>query len=331
MNSANSKAQTCSIVIRCYNEEKHIGKLLHGITQQTVDSKEIIIVDSGSTDATVSIASRFPVKIVSIEPESFSFGRSLNCGCEAATNDLIVISSAHVYPIFKDWLENILAPFRRPDVGLVYGRQQGGAETKFSEHRVFAHWFPQVSDTEQKHPFCNHANAAIRKTLWGRYPYDEEITGLEDIDFAHRIMQAGYKVVYQSAAPVIHVHNESARMTYNRYRREAIALKRIFPDERFDFSEFLRLYAQNVFSDYRHAIQNGFSGKDIFEIPAFRFLQFWGTYQGFRENSLLSSQLKQAFYYPNRRLKHPSSERRRHDHPLQIDYRSGERTYREDH
>ena len=59
----------CSLVIRCYNEEQHIGPLLSGIIQQTLTDREIIIVDSGSTDATVSIASRYPVKILSITPE----------------------------------------------------------------------------------------------------------------------------------------------------------------------------------------------------------------------------------------------------------------------
>ena len=45
----------CSIVIRAYNEEKHIGRLLEGIKQQTLKDVEIILVDSGSTDRTLAI------------------------------------------------------------------------------------------------------------------------------------------------------------------------------------------------------------------------------------------------------------------------------------
>ncbi|QXE23130.1 hypothetical protein B6N60_01819 [Richelia sinica FACHB-800] len=44
---------TISIIIRCYNEEEHIGRLLSGIIQQTIKDVEIIVVDSGSTDATM--------------------------------------------------------------------------------------------------------------------------------------------------------------------------------------------------------------------------------------------------------------------------------------
>ena len=46
----------CSLVIRAYNESAHLGRLLEGISHQTVKDVEVILVDSGSTDSTVSIA-----------------------------------------------------------------------------------------------------------------------------------------------------------------------------------------------------------------------------------------------------------------------------------
>ena len=174
MISDQRKKSFASVVIRCYNEEKHIGRLLHGISQQTIKDIEIIIVDSGSTDGTLAIASRFPLKIVTIKPEDFSFGRSLNLGCTAATSDFIVIASAHVYPVYRDWIEQLLTPFQDSSAGLVYGRQQGGESTRFSEHQVFARWFPEKSVAIQNHPFCNNANAVIRRDLWKKFRYDEE-------------------------------------------------------------------------------------------------------------------------------------------------------------
>ena len=56
-----------SVIIRSYNEEAHIGRLLSGIIQQTWKELEIIIVDSGSTDATLSIAAQYPTKILHID------------------------------------------------------------------------------------------------------------------------------------------------------------------------------------------------------------------------------------------------------------------------
>ena len=286
----------CSIVIRCYNEEQHIEKLLNGIIEQTEKDIEIILVDSGSTDATVSIASRYPVKILSIRPEEFSFGRALNIGCQAASSEFIVIASAHVYPVYCDWLEQLLAPFKDPQVALVYGKQQGNELTKYSEHQVFAKWFPNKSNWNQPHPFCNNANSAIRRSLWENLPYDEKLTGLEDLHWAKQAQQLGYKIAYSANASIVHVHDESFARIYNRYRREAIALKRIFPQEHFHFWDFIRLFTANMVSDYYHAWHDGVIGFNLKKIFFFRFMQFWGTYQGFHDR--VSSQLKQTFYYP---------------------------------
>jgi len=322
--------KSCSIVIRCYNEEKHIGKLLHGIMQQTAVDREIIIVDSGSTDSTLKIADRFPTKVTRIQPETFSFGRSLNLGCSLATHEFIVLASAHVFPVCKDWLENLLAPFDNPRIGLVYGRQRGDGVTKFSEKQVFLKWFPDVSNPDQDHPFCNNANAAIRRELWDKYPYNEDLTGLEDLAWAEHIMQIGHKIAYRADATVVHVHDEVPLHIFNRYRREAIALKRIFPKEQFNLLDFFSLYVQNVVNDYRQAIRNRTAGRDLYEIPLFRFMQFWGTYQGFKTGDRITRQIKQKFYYPNRIKSDVKSENHEGYNPLLIDYQNQKREYRED-
>lgn len=298
-----SQVPDISIIIRCYNEEEHIGRLLSGIMQQTVQDVEIIIVDSGSTDATLSIASRYPVKICSIKPEAFSFGRSLNLGCQAATAEFIVLASAHVYPVYKDWLKHLLAPFTEPQIALVYGKQRGNEITKYSEHQIFAKWFPDESNLNQNHPFCNNANAAIRRSLWEQQPYDETLTGLEDLDWAKRVMALGYKIAYVAEAEIVHVHNETPRRLYNRYRREAIALKHSFPQEQFHFWDFIRLLFTNISNDYYHAWHDSLLAQNFLAIPLFRLMQLWGTYQGFAQHGPLTSQLKQTFYYPRGRTR----------------------------
>lgn len=296
--SSMPSSPTASVVIRCYNEAQHMGRLLSGIMQQTLRNVEIIVVDSGSTDGTLAIAAQYPVKIVSIKPEEFSFGRSLNLGCAAATGEFIVIVSAHVYPVYQDWLEQLLAPFSDAQVALTYGKQRGNQTTKYSEHQIFAKWFPEQSQPIQNHPFCNNANAAVRRSLWQQLPYDEALTGLEDLDWAKRVMQLGYKISYAAGAEIIHVHDETPRRIYNRYRREAIALKHIFPQEHFNLWDFARLLTTNIASDFYHAGRDRVLAQTFRSILMFRLMQFWGTYQGFAQHGPISSQLKQTFYYP---------------------------------
>jgi len=287
-----------SVVIRSYNEEKHIGRLLSGIGKQTIKDLEIVVVDSGSQDATLAIASKYPVRILTIEKEEFSFGRSLNVGCESAKGEFIVLASAHVYPVYEDWIENLLRPFEDPKVAVVYGKQRGGETTKYPENQIFKRWFPENSDRKQLHPFCNNANAAIRKSLWMRIPYDETLTGLEDLEWAKRAVQTGHKIVYSSAAEVIHIHSERLLNVYNRYRREAIALKAIYPQERFGLWDFIRLLFINSLSDCYHAICDGLFWPNLNSIFTFRLMQFWGTYRGYLQRAEISSQLREKFYYP---------------------------------
>lgn len=289
----------CSIVIRAFNEEAHIGRLLTGIVRQTVKDVEIILVDSGSTDATVAIASRFPVRVVTITPAEFTFGRSLNRGIAATTGDIVVLASAHVYPEYDNWLETLIAPFSDPRIALVYGKQRGNATTKYSEAQVFRKWFPDESNPDQDHPFANNANAAIRRSVWETLPYDESLTGLEDLDWAKRVLERGHKLAYAAPAEIVHVHDETWPKILNRYRREAIAMKHIFPAQQFRFWDFVRLLTGNVISDMRHGVRDRVFWRNAGSIVRFRLMQFWGTYRGFAKPAVVDERLIAKFYYPS--------------------------------
>ncbi|MEO7216489.1 glycosyltransferase family 2 protein [Mucilaginibacter sp.] len=300
---------TCSLIVRSFNEEKHIGRLLEGIKKQTLYSEtEVILVDSGSTDNTVKIALEHGAKVISIKPEEFSFGRALNKGCEMAAGKYLLFASAHVYPVYTDWIKKMIQPFDNKNIALVYGKQIGNEITKYSESQIFKKWFPDDSNYNQDHPFCNNANAVVRKELWLNQQYDETLTGLEDLDWARKIEQKGHVIAYEADAPIVHVHEESISKIKNRYMREAIALKKIFPKQHMSLLDFARLYVANTFSDFVHARHDGVLFKNVSEIIRFRYMQFWGTYKGFKHGEV-NTRLRQRFYYPNGLRKSSTEER----------------------
>ena len=288
----------CSIVIRAFNEEEHISRLLDGIRHQSINDVQVILVDSGSSDRTVEIANQYGVQIVSIQPQDFTFGRSLNLGISHAKSDFVVFASAHVYPVYPDWLERLLEPFEDEKVALSYGKQRGMETTQFSEHQIFEHWFPDVSNNNQSHPFCNNANAAIRKKLWEQNAYNEILPGLEDLDWARWAHEQGYRIAYVAEAEIIHVHNESWRGISNRYRREGMAFKMIYPQEQFGIPELLKAFLSNVKNDLQIAKRDKIINKVWKSVLGFRWNQFYGTYLGYHQSGPLTWQLKQTFYYP---------------------------------
>ncbi len=301
---------SCSIVIRACNEQAHLSRLLDGLAQQTLTEHEVILVDSGSTDRTLEIASQYPVQVVHIQPQEFTFGYSLNQGIAASHAALIVIASAHVYPVYPDWLECLLTPFADPKVALTYGKQRGNALNKFSEQQIFQHWYPDKSVHHQPNPFCNNANAAIRRSLWQEQHYDETLPGLEDLEWAHRIMAHGFDISYVAEAEVIHVHDETPSGVYNRYRREAMAFKRLFPHENYRLLDLFHNVTTNIASDLSHAARQGQLRPHIAEIFWFRWMQFWGTYKGYHQSGPLTWQLRQTFYYPRGTRITPSGQTR---------------------
>jgi rhamnosyltransferase len=306
----------CSIIIRAYNEEVHIRRLLTGITEQTIKNVQIILVDSGSTDRTIEQTNGFPVEVVHIPPQEFSFGRSLNLGISHATADLVVMASAHVYPVYPDWLETLLRPFEDSKVALSYGKQRGSPTTHFSENQIFRHWYPEVSTLRQATPFCNNANAAIRRSLWQEHAYDENLPGLEDLAWGKWAQEQGYTISYVADSEIIHVHNESESGIFNRYRREGMAFKQIYPQEHFRRRDVFRLFWHNSTNDIRVAIQEKSLVKNLGKILRFRWAQFSGTYQGYKQSGPLTWRLKQAFYYPHRMVVGEESPKKRDVEPI---------------
>jgi glycosyltransferase involved in cell wall biosynthesis len=290
---------TISIVVRAYNEERFIRRLFVGLGLQSRRDFEVILVDSGSSDGTVAIAEEFGARILRIPKAEFSFGRSLNVGCAAARGSILVFASAHVYPARTDWLERLVEPLADRQVGLVYGKQRGNEITKFSEQQVFLKWFPDGSAPNQSSYFCNNANCAIRRQLWEALPYDETLTGLEDLAWAKEAKRRGIRLAYAGEAEVIHVHDETWARVRNRYRREAMALRAIEPALPFTLLDFVRLASANIRADLREAQRQKRLRREAAGIVLFRLNQFWGTYLGHRYPASVTAEIRDRFYYPS--------------------------------
>lgn len=291
-----------SIIIRTYNEELFLDKLLSMIKKQHCKkvNYEIVIVDSGSTDRTLEIAQKHKCKITHIHKHEFTFGRSLNIGCEFSQGQVLVFISGHCIPVNECWLESLCKPLVNNSASYAYGRQIGAETTKYSEHRHFEKWFPDYSKLPQEGFFCNNANAAIQRKAWEKYQFDEELTGLEDMFLAKQLVtdKNFASIGYVADASVYHIHNENWQQVCLRYERESYALHRIMPDVQVTFRDFLRFFLSAIFSDLSFAIKEKVFIKKMGEIILFRFYQYWGSYKGNHLTRKLTEDKKNQYYYP---------------------------------
>ena len=289
-----------SVVIRTLNEARHLPALLAAIAQQALGAHacEVVLVDSGSTDGTLQIAEQHGCRIVHIGKEDFSFGRSLNMGCLAATGDALVFVSGHCVPCDTQWLAKLVAPLGTEGIALVYGGQVGDKNTHFSERQIFSKYFPAQSKVPQDGFYCNNANSALLRQEWEQLRFDEDLTGLEDMYLAKELVQRGRKIAYVADAKVFHLHDETWRQVKRRFEREAIALQRIMPEVHLGTLDVARYAISAILLDWGAALHERSLGQHFTGIVAYRACQFWGAYKGNHRHRQLSRVAKERYYFP---------------------------------
>ncbi len=289
-----------SIVIRTLNEARHLGELLAAIDRQDKGqfTSEVVLVDSGSSDDTLAIAHRHGCIITHITREEFSFGRSLNRGCEVARGEILVLISGHCIPTDDQWLKSLCAPVAERHVDYSYGRQIGGPDSHFSECRIFNKYYPPDSRIPQQGFFCNNANSALARRAWERYRFNEDVTGLEDMELAQRMVREGGRIGYVAEACVYHHHAESWKQVERRFEREALALQGIMPQIHVRRRDAVRYITTSIWLDCRHALRDRVLAKNLLAIALYRFWQYVGSFRGNREHRRLSQAQKDKYFYP---------------------------------
>ena len=202
----NSKALKVSIIVRTYNEERWIGHCLGAIFSQDFDNFEVILVDNNSTDHTVEVAKRYPIATV-VTIDKFFPGKALNDGIRASIGNYIVCISAHCIPKDKQWLQNLYNNFDKNEkLAGVYGRQLPLSYTSDADKRDLLIAFGQDKKVQVKDYFFHNANSMLSRAIWDEFPFEEEVTNIEDRIWGKLVIEAGYEIIYEPSAPVYHYH-----------------------------------------------------------------------------------------------------------------------------
>jgi len=216
-----------SILIPTKNGAEDMGACLQAIySQKDVGRVEVVIVDSGSTDGTLEIAKRYPVRIAEIPPEGFHHARTRNYAAGLARGRYLVFLSQDAIPSNRNWLKAMLQNFADGAVGAVYGRQipkvgstqerHDALNTVYGNERVVKDASSKQSLGYRYYHFSD-VNAAIRKEVWEATRFPEKLKVFEDLGIAKRILDAGWNIVYEPAASVVHSHDHTTVELFKRY------------------------------------------------------------------------------------------------------------------
>ena len=209
-----------SVVITTLNEEKTIALLLESLSMQTVKPDEIIIVDGGSTDKTVEQIKRYKVKVkLAVKSGNRAVGR--NEAIKLTSGDIIL--SADAGCVFdKNWVKNIVAPFRNPNVDVVAGYYAGLPKTVFQ--KCLIPYVLVMPDRVDPHTFLPASRSmAFRKSVWkkaGGFP--ESLSHNEDYALARNLRRIGAKIVFVKQAIVYWQPRKNMREAFYMFYRFAL-------------------------------------------------------------------------------------------------------------
>jgi rhamnosyltransferase len=216
-----------SILILAKNEAHNLPRCLDAVfAQNTAATFEVVLVDSGSEDATLEVARRYPLRIFGIPAEQFHHARTRNYAATLAQGNTLVYLAADACPVSSRWLESLLSHLREPAVAAVYGRHLpkpgSDIERQFALSALYGaeRIFKTPANREQlgyRYYHFSTVNATIRKDVWQQTRFREDLPVFEDVAIAKRILDRGWTIVYEPEASVYHSHDYGMGKLFKRY------------------------------------------------------------------------------------------------------------------
>ena len=216
-----------SVIATVRNEAGPIRHLLDSLLSQRRSPDEVIIVDGGSTDATVDVLDEYarhsglPLRVM-VEP-GCNIAEGRNRAIAAASSEVIASTDAGVR-FDETWLQHLVAPFeqsdRAPDVACGFFVPD---PLSVFEVAMGATVLPKVEEIDPERFFPSSRSAAFRRSAWeavGGYP--EWMSFSEDLLFDMALKAAGFRFVFVPEAVVWFRPRSSLGAFWRQYRNYAM-------------------------------------------------------------------------------------------------------------
>jgi rhamnosyltransferase len=224
----------CTVVIPTKDGGWMFEEALAALQRQTIwADTELIVVDSGSSDGTVWAARAAGARVIEIPPDEFNHGATRDFGISLASADIVILLVQDALPQDVGLLAAMVKAFDDSEVAGVYARQIPRPDADLLTKRNLAGWLTGRQEREnrkmqsvewyqalspmEKYLFCNFDNvcSGLRKPVWTEHRFGRINFG-EDIDWAERVLKAGWRIVYEPAAAVVHSHDRPLSYEYKR-------------------------------------------------------------------------------------------------------------------
>lgn len=217
------------LYIPTLNAGKLWPAVIQGIKRQLTQPDKVVIIDSGSTDGTLSHLALDDFEVIHIDKKDFDHGGTRQMAIDRFPDaDVYLFLTQDAILADEHALGNLIKVFmEKPSVGVAYGRQlpHVGARGLEAHARLFNYpthsqlrGLNSISTYGIKTASCSNSFSAYRRTAFqeaGGFP-SGTILG-EDVIAAGRIILNGWQLGYRADAQVYHSHSYSIREEFKRY------------------------------------------------------------------------------------------------------------------
>ena len=232
------KSASVSIIIPNWNGKSLLEKNLPAVLSVS-GGAEILVVDDGSTDDSVSLLkNQFPTVHVIAKKKHEGFASSVNKGVEASHGDIVVLLNTDVVPE-KDFLQSLLGHFRDEivfAVGCMDKSKEGdsvvlrGRGLARWQKGFFVHERGEVDASDTA--WVSGGSGAFLKSIWNTLGGMDVLYNpfyWEDIDLSFRARKAGYRILFEPTSIVWHFHEEGKiKQSFSNARVAIIAYRNQF-------------------------------------------------------------------------------------------------------
>ncbi len=214
-----------SVVIPTLNAGSRFGQMLTALrAQRTPESVEILVIDSGSSDATLELARNAGARILSIPRQAFHHARTRNQAIAESRGELVALTVQDAVPKDDGWLARLVTPLLAdPGIAGSYGLQRAPSTAGFVATTQSAAWCEAHSQAEVRslpapHLFWemppeqrlelvrfDNVTSCLRRSVWDRLPLPDYRYG-EDMGWAKGALLAGFQIAFVPEAQVWHSH-----------------------------------------------------------------------------------------------------------------------------
>ncbi len=208
-----------TVYIPCFNAARYIEKCLEAVLRQTYPVEEVLIIDDGSKDDTLSRVSRFPVRIISHDVNR-GLAAARNTAIRNTKTPFIASLDADCVP-HKDWLALLMSNFDDSISGVGGRLVESNTDDPIIKWR-FNHMRQNWGDSKQNDvPFLFGSNNVFRKSdLINIGGYNEEYkNNYEDVDLSNRLHSKGFKLAYEPEALAFHIREDDIHSLFNNFWR----------------------------------------------------------------------------------------------------------------